>query len=165
MKYIVIAISLIISNVVAADDFTNPHPLSTGSETNSDNIKYNLQSVKNSIEEIGTAISAIETDVSKIDTGTSSIVKNTDANGLTLMDIYASLTAIGTSLDSIDEKLTTISPATISKQLVCSVPTTATCKLSTKPNVIKYYKFSYLVEDGWRAVSVSGTALIFNKYE
>lgn len=153
---------LLLSVFATAEDIMVPYSFSSGTTISSAEMNENFSTVVTSINQQALQVSALEEGLSAIETALAVLTATTEANNVTLNEISSVLYGIGDSLVSIDTKLTTTSPATVSDQLICRgqprnlATETMLCLQASSPSSTRSLTLSQIYAEGWIAVSVGG---------
>lgn len=167
MKYSVVKqVSILIFSLLPAmtfaEDLAIPHSFSAGSTIKSAEMNENFSVVASSINQQSVQIAALDDTIADIGTNLESLNQSVDANGATLTDISSVLSTISDSLVSIDTKLTTTSPASVSDQLLCRgqprnlATETMQCLQASNTSSTRSLTMAQIFAEGWIAVSLGG---------
>ena len=144
----------------SAEDMSTPHTFAAGTTIKSAEMNENFATIESSINQQAQQFAAVET-------GIDDLKQSTDSNGVTLGEITSVLSTISESLVSIDTKLTTTSPASVSDQLVCfgarnwvADNSSITCIQASDPDNSRSLTFISVLKEGWIAISVGGDTYV-----
>jgi hypothetical protein len=150
---------------VSAENISVPYSFNPGTTISSAEMNKNFTVLQEGINRQAESLSTV-------DSGLAQVKQNSDENGVKLDDINSVLSDMNVYLESIDTKLTTLSPTSVSDQLICSVPSVsgfvagtyqATCLQQSLPNATKLLNLTEIYSEGWVTQSMSYYGLTFVK--
>ena len=125
-------------------------------------MNQNFESIESNINQREVLVQSMQTVISDLTSEIVTLTEVTGNNGTILDEISTVLTEISETLISIDTKLTTTSPATISDQLICRgqprnlATETMLCLQASSPSSTRSLTLAQIYAEGWKAVSVGG---------